>query len=89
MHGLIHSNGFGHLISLNGIEGGSKFLCGREVMDRISTNFRARKITLELLEQGGQGVLSYIRKTAAFWQRLALSLTRNLIREVRKDCRLD
>jgi len=28
-------------------------------------------------------VLSYIRKTAAFWQRLALSLTRNLIREVR------
>ncbi|CAN4126887.1 unnamed protein product [Withania somnifera] len=50
LHGLIHSNGFGHLISLNGIDGGSKFLCGREVMDlwdRICTNFRARKITVE------------------------------------------
>ncbi|XP_049371987.1 PHD finger protein MALE MEIOCYTE DEATH 1-like [Solanum verrucosum] len=50
LHGLIHSNGFGHLISLNGIEGGSKYLCGREVMDlwdRICTSFRARKITVE------------------------------------------
>ncbi|KAF3649724.1 putative PHD finger protein MALE MEIOCYTE DEATH 1-like isoform X2 [Capsicum annuum] len=50
LHGLIHSNGYGHLISLNGIEGGSKFLCGREVMDlwdRICTNFRVRKITVE------------------------------------------
>ncbi|XP_060183792.1 PHD finger protein MALE MEIOCYTE DEATH 1 [Lycium barbarum] len=50
LHGLIHSNGFGHLICVNGIEGGSQFLSGREVMDlwdRICTNFRARKITVE------------------------------------------
>ncbi|XP_059624625.1 PHD finger protein MALE MEIOCYTE DEATH 1-like [Cornus florida] len=50
LHGLIHSNGFGHLICINGIEGGSKYLCGREIMDlwdRICTNLHARKISLE------------------------------------------
>lgn len=30
LYGLIHSNGFGHLISINGIEGGLKYLCGRD-----------------------------------------------------------
>ncbi|KAH7849367.1 hypothetical protein Vadar_016836 [Vaccinium darrowii] len=50
LHGLIHCNGFGHLISINGIEGGSKYLCGRQIMDlwdRICTNLHARKITVE------------------------------------------
>ncbi|XP_057492136.1 PHD finger protein MALE MEIOCYTE DEATH 1 [Actinidia eriantha] len=50
LHGLIHCNGFGHLLCINGIEGGSKFLCGREIMDlwdRICTNLHARKITVE------------------------------------------
>ncbi|GAB2299180.1 hypothetical protein Dimus_033252 [Dionaea muscipula] len=50
LHGLIHCNGFGHLVSINGIEGGSKFLCGREIMDlwdRICTNLGARKMTVE------------------------------------------
>lgn len=45
LHGLIHCNGFGHLLCVNGIEGGSKFLCGREVMDlwdRICTILRTR-----------------------------------------------
>lgn len=45
LHGLIHCNGFGHLISINGIEGGSKYLCGRQIMDlwdRICTNLHAR-----------------------------------------------
>ncbi|XP_057497201.1 PHD finger protein MALE MEIOCYTE DEATH 1-like isoform X3 [Actinidia eriantha] len=45
LHGLIHCNGFGHLLCINGIEGGSKFLCGREIMDlwdRICTNLHAR-----------------------------------------------
>ncbi|XP_009789304.1 PHD finger protein MALE MEIOCYTE DEATH 1 [Nicotiana sylvestris] len=54
LHGLIHCNGFGHLICINGNEGGSKFLCGREVMDlwdRICTNLRARKITVEDLSK--------------------------------------
>ncbi|KAI8536548.1 hypothetical protein RHMOL_Rhmol10G0265900 [Rhododendron molle] len=50
LHGLIHCNGFGHLICINGIEGGSKNLCGREVMDlwdRICSNLHARQITVE------------------------------------------
>lgn len=45
LHGLIHANGFGHLVCINGIEGGSKYLCGREIMDlwdRICTNLQAR-----------------------------------------------
>ncbi|XP_010528997.1 PREDICTED: PHD finger protein MALE MEIOCYTE DEATH 1 [Tarenaya hassleriana] len=45
LHGLIHSNGFGHLICINGIEGGSKHLCGREIMDlwdRLCTYLGAR-----------------------------------------------
>ncbi|XP_010278538.1 PREDICTED: PHD finger protein MALE MEIOCYTE DEATH 1-like [Nelumbo nucifera] len=49
LHGLIHCNGFGHLLCLNGVEGGSKYLCGREIMDlwdRICTTLRARKITV-------------------------------------------
>ncbi|OWM84971.1 hypothetical protein CDL15_Pgr027758 [Punica granatum] len=50
LHGLIHGNGFGHLICINGIEGGSKYLCGREIMDlwdRICSILCARKITVE------------------------------------------
>ncbi|XP_027177678.1 PHD finger protein MALE MEIOCYTE DEATH 1 [Coffea eugenioides] len=50
LHGLIHCNGFGHLLCINGIEGGSKKLCGREIMDlwdRICSNLQASKITVE------------------------------------------
>ncbi|KAL2938027.1 PHD finger protein MALE MEIOCYTE DEATH 1 [Bienertia sinuspersici] len=50
LHGLIHCNGFGHLLCINGIDGGSKYLCGRELMDlwdRICRNLRVRKVTLE------------------------------------------
>ncbi|KAE8021934.1 hypothetical protein FH972_007781 [Carpinus fangiana] len=50
LHGLIHCNGFGHLLCINGIEGGSKYLCGREIMDlwdRICTNLQTRKITIQ------------------------------------------
>lgn len=45
LHGLIHCNGFGHLICINGIEGGSKFIFGREIMDlwdRICTTLCVR-----------------------------------------------
>lgn len=41
LHGLIHCNGFGHLIRINGFEGGSAYLSGEELMhlwDRICTN---------------------------------------------------
>ncbi|GMH19226.1 hypothetical protein Nepgr_021067 [Nepenthes gracilis] len=50
LHGLIHCNGFGHLLCINGRGGGSNFLCGREIMDlwdRICTNLHAQKITVE------------------------------------------
>ncbi|KAI4367082.1 hypothetical protein MLD38_022860 [Melastoma candidum] len=50
LHGMIHANGYGHLLVINGIEGGSRFLCGREIMDlwdRICTNLLVRKITVE------------------------------------------
>lgn len=45
LHGMIHCNGFGHILCINGIEGGSKYLCGREIMDlwdRICTNLHTR-----------------------------------------------
>ncbi|KDP25820.1 hypothetical protein JCGZ_22542 [Jatropha curcas] len=50
LHGLIHCNGFGHLLCINGIEGGSKILCGREIMDlwdRLCANLQARKISVQ------------------------------------------
>ncbi|KAG5052914.1 hypothetical protein JHK87_005112 [Glycine soja] len=50
LHGVIHCNGYGHLLCVNGIEEGSKVLSGREIMDlwdRICTNLRVRKIAVE------------------------------------------
>ncbi|XP_065850081.1 PHD finger protein MALE MEIOCYTE DEATH 1 [Euphorbia lathyris] len=50
LHGLIHCNGFGHLLCINGIEGGSKILCGRELVDlwdRFCSFLGARKISVE------------------------------------------
>ncbi|KAI3824318.1 hypothetical protein L1987_05773 [Smallanthus sonchifolius] len=49
LHGLIHCNGFGHLLCINGIEGGSSFIYGREVMDlwdRICTTLHSRQISI-------------------------------------------
>lgn len=45
LYGLIHGNGFGHLLGINGMDGGSKYLFGREIMDlwdRICANLQAR-----------------------------------------------
>ncbi|XP_058109014.1 PHD finger protein MALE MEIOCYTE DEATH 1 [Magnolia sinica] len=50
LHGLIHCNGFGHLLCINGHEGRSKYIRGREIMDlwdRICTTLRTRKVTVE------------------------------------------
>ncbi|KAH9321397.1 hypothetical protein KI387_016036, partial [Taxus chinensis] len=33
LHGIIHGNGFGHLLSINGREKGSKYVSGRDIMD--------------------------------------------------------
>ncbi|KAJ4829114.1 hypothetical protein Tsubulata_032899 [Turnera subulata] len=48
MHGVFHSNGFGHLLCINGMEAGSN-LAGRQIMefwDRLCTGLRARKVSL-------------------------------------------
>ncbi|KAK9090678.1 hypothetical protein Sjap_023855 [Stephania japonica] len=50
LQGLIHGNGFGHLITVNGREGGSRFLSGKQLMglwDRICSCLRSWKITVE------------------------------------------
>jgi len=33
LHGIVHDNGFGHLVRINGKEGGSSFLMGIQLMD--------------------------------------------------------
>ncbi|KAL6296815.1 hypothetical protein ACE6H2_004957 [Prunus campanulata] len=32
LHGLLHNNGIGHLICINGINGGSAFITSRDIM---------------------------------------------------------
>ncbi|KAH0453697.1 hypothetical protein IEQ34_018021 [Dendrobium chrysotoxum] len=49
MHGILHLNGFGHLICINGFEGGSEFISGHQIMDlwdRICTLLQVRQISL-------------------------------------------
>ncbi|KAL2635890.1 hypothetical protein R1flu_007369 [Riccia fluitans] len=49
LHGLVHSNGYGHLLRVNGREGGSQTLSGRELMDlwdRLCKMLRARKVSV-------------------------------------------
>ncbi|ERM99751.1 hypothetical protein AMTRI_Chr11g102060 [Amborella trichopoda] len=49
LHGVVHSNGYGHLLRVNGREGGSKFLSGCEIMDfwdRLCTILRVRKVSV-------------------------------------------
>ncbi|GLJ46644.1 hypothetical protein SUGI_0982890 [Cryptomeria japonica] len=50
LHGMIHSNGFGHLLCINGREKGSMNASGREILDlwdRICAMLRARKVSVE------------------------------------------
>ncbi|CAN6475385.1 unnamed protein product [Victoria cruziana] len=49
LHGVVHSNGYGHLLRVNGREGGSKLLSGREIMDfwdRLCNTLRVRKVSV-------------------------------------------
>ncbi|GAV86568.1 PHD domain-containing protein [Cephalotus follicularis] len=53
MHGVFHSNGFGHLLCVNGVETGS-YLTGHHVMefwDRLCTGLRARNVSLNDISQ--------------------------------------
>eukprot|EP00210_Caulerpa_lentillifera_P004182 g3988.t1 len=50
LHGVIHLNGFGHLLRVNGLEGGSEYLRGTQLMqfwDAICQLLRVREITVE------------------------------------------
>ncbi|XP_058089983.1 PHD finger protein At1g33420 isoform X2 [Magnolia sinica] len=49
LHGVVHTNGYGHLLRVNGREGGSKFLSGCDIMDfwdRLCKMLRVRKISV-------------------------------------------
>ncbi|XP_044364926.1 PHD finger protein MALE MEIOCYTE DEATH 1 [Triticum aestivum] len=49
LHGLIHCNGFGHLVALRGGDGGSAFLSGHDIMDiwdRLCSALRVRAVSL-------------------------------------------
>lgn len=45
LHGVVHANGYGHLLRVNGREGGSKSLTGCDIMgfwDRLCKMLRVR-----------------------------------------------
>lgn len=49
LHGVVHANGYGHLLTLNGREGGSKLLSGSDIMgfwDRLCATISARKVSV-------------------------------------------
>ncbi|KAF7840521.1 PHD finger protein MALE STERILITY 1 [Senna tora] len=53
MQGVFHSNGFGHLLCVNGLETGSD-LAGHQIMefwDRLCTGLQARKVSLNDIAQ--------------------------------------
>ncbi|PIA59959.1 hypothetical protein AQUCO_00400675v1 [Aquilegia coerulea] len=63
LHGVIHCNGFGHLLCISGNqEKGSKHLCGYEVMDlwdRLCTNLGTRSISVKDMSNiKGAGTMS-------------------------------
>ncbi|KAH0703576.1 hypothetical protein KY285_017854 [Solanum tuberosum] len=57
LHGLIHCNGYGHLLSINGVNEDSNLLSGSDFMDlwdRLCTIFKTRKISLnDVSKKGG------------------------------------
>lgn len=49
LHGVVHANGYGHLLTLNGREGGSSLLSGSDIMgfwDRLCAAMSVRKVTV-------------------------------------------
>lgn len=43
LHGMIHCNGFGHLLSMNGVENSRAFLSGDEIMELFDVMCRLLK----------------------------------------------
>ncbi|CAL0316676.1 unnamed protein product [Lupinus luteus] len=49
LHGVVHANGYGHLLRVNGREGGSRFLSGSHIMDfwdRLCKTLGVRKVSV-------------------------------------------
>ncbi|KAB8933552.1 hypothetical protein FH972_026839 [Carpinus fangiana] len=49
LHAVVHSNGYAHLLTLNGREGGSTLLFGRQIMDfwdRLCASLAVRKVSV-------------------------------------------
>ncbi|XP_058763633.1 PHD finger protein At1g33420-like [Vicia villosa] len=49
LHGVVHSNGYGHLLTLNGREGGSMLLSGSDLLgfwDRLCAAIAVRKVSV-------------------------------------------
>ncbi|CAI9090444.1 OLC1v1025220C1 [Oldenlandia corymbosa var. corymbosa] len=49
LHGVVHTNGFGHLLRVNGRESGSRLLSGRDIMnfwDRLCKFLGVRKVSV-------------------------------------------
>ncbi|KAM7518011.1 hypothetical protein LguiB_016973 [Lonicera macranthoides] len=49
LHGVVHANGYGHLLRVNGREGGSRVLPGRHIMDfwdRLCKVLAVRKVSV-------------------------------------------
>ncbi|KAJ4954131.1 hypothetical protein NE237_030963 [Protea cynaroides] len=49
LHGVVHSNGYGHLLRVNGREGGSRLLSGCDIMnfwDRLCRTLGVRKVSV-------------------------------------------
>ncbi|KAG6528698.1 PHD finger protein At1g33420-like [Zingiber officinale] len=49
LHGIVHANGYGHLLRVNGREGGSKYLTGFNIMsfwDRLCKMLHVRKVSV-------------------------------------------
>ena len=63
LHGVIHSNGYGHLLRVNGREGGSRVLSGFHIMnfwDRLCKSLGARLISFVLITSFQAVLPSYL-----------------------------
>eukprot|EP00775_Hariotina_reticulata_P006176 gene6176-6414_t len=68
LHGVLHVNGFGHLLRMNGAQGGSRKLIGKQLLsvwDRLCSLLRARQVSVEDVSNKN-GMLLRVLHTAAF-----------------------
>ncbi|CAM0951629.1 unnamed protein product [Alopecurus aequalis] len=67
LHGIVHLNGYGHLVGLHGFEGGSDFVSGHQIMDlwdRICSALHVRKVSLVDTARKGHMVLRLLHGVA-------------------------